>query len=248
MSRTTVTFNGTNLTASYKVSGLEEALLPRTINQAEVPGRDGAVFTGVRLMPKTINLQISVVSRDIATRRTSARALAAMLAVSEPKELRFSIDGSELYYLAIPHSADAGTIWHNATVFNVAFECLDPVAYGEAHTYNIVGGTPTIGGSYPTCPMFDLTGMRGSTTVLSSGGIKIAETTTGKYIIVPVPTTGTHTVSIDCERRVAKVDGSVVCLTLDSDWLYFEPGQSPRFSFSYGAYNSAKYTYRDRWL
>lgn len=53
MSRTRVWFDGEELTALGNVSDLRQALLPRNIATSDVPGRDGSMYLGARLAPRT---------------------------------------------------------------------------------------------------------------------------------------------------------------------------------------------------
>ena len=242
MSRTIVTFNGVDLTASYYVSDLRTPLLPRELGMQEVPGRDGMLFTGTRLAKRTIQLRFTTMSKDMATRRAAARALASILAVDEPKPLNISVDG-DLYYMAVPNSPGEDTNWMNATSFEVDFECPDPVAYGEKKTLTVPSGgslTFTVNGTYPTMPKIS---------VASAANTEVywlLSLENGDFFAVTLPAgVGAVPIVADCEQRTLKVNGSVAMLQPYADWLVFAPGQHRLTMDGTGA---ATIEYYERWL
>lgn len=244
--RTTVTFNGYAITDDYYVSDLRTALLPAEIGSKTVPGMDGAKFTGSTIAAKDITLTITAKGSTLAARQTAARALAAALAVSEPKPLAFSVDGGK-YYLAIPTSTGDARNFYNHTSFDVTFRCLDPVMYGETKAVTLSNSTAKsvdIGGTYPTQPIITSSNCYGQSS--SNGYIKITNETTGEFVQVPCANADTHTLEVDCAKRYAKVDSATVGPTLESDWLSFAPGTiSLKRALGYGTYTI---TYQERWL
>lgn len=247
MSRTTVTFDGHDLTANYHVSNLRVALLPRDISSVNIPGMDGARFTGAQLAAKDITLTLTAMGSTLAARQTAARTLASYLAVDEPKPLAISVDGG-LYYMAIPTSESEASIYRNATRFDVIFRALDPVMYGEEKTVSLTNSsnkTFDVGGTYQTMPAITSSDAKGRSS--SAQYVQINDAISGEYIRVPVPYgDDTHTVTIDCAKRTASVDGATVGIDLSSDWLTLKPG-SNTLRRIYGSGTFAV-TYRERWL
>lgn len=247
MSRTTVTFNGHDLTADYDVSDLRNSLLPRTLETIDVPGRGGALFTGVRMAQRTITLTLTAKGGTIAERQEAARALAGILAVKEPAPLAISIDGG-IYYMAVPISEDEGTRYSNALSFEVTFECPDPVAYGAEKTLTV----PTTGsltfevkGTHATMPEVtcEVTPTAANQTWLLTLG-------DGTYLsyVVPYGTAGvTYTIKADCERRVLTLDGATKLLVPDADWLVLEPGTHTLTLGGTVPKGAATVKYRERW-
>lgn len=243
MSRTVVTFNGTDLTALYAVSDLRTSLLPRDVSTESVSGRDGEVFTGIRHATRTITLTLTVRDRSITARQMAARILAATLAVNEPKPLSISID-SGLYYLAIPSSDGDATRHYTMTQFEVTFLCADPIAYGETKAFEILNGgskTFTVGGTYPTKPV-----IAGASVTRNSslGGWKMTLDSTD-YVFVPIGSDLARSLSIDCEKRVVRLAGVVVVLSPDSDWFVLEPGEHTLAMTGGG---DVTVTYKERWV
>ena len=247
MSRTTVTFNGTDLTTNYHVSNIREKLLPREISAVEVPGMDGEQFAGTRLNAKELTLTLTAISKTLAGRRSAARSLAAILAVDKPKALSISAD-SGLYYLAIPTAQVDTSQFRNAARFDVTFRLLDPVMYGDEKTVNLTNSsnkTFTVGGTYPTYPVFTSSDAEGRS---SSGQyIQINDAISGETLKLPVPYgEDTHTVTIDCANRTATVDNVVTAIDLSSDWLTLKPGSNTlRRIYGTGTFTV---TWRERWL
>lgn len=243
MSRTTVTFNGQDLTASYHVSDLRTSLLPRRVESVNVPGMDGAHYTGAPLDVRTITLTLSAMGTDVGDRQDAGRTLAGILNVSEPKPLAISIDGG-LYYMAMPASSGDAARFYNATQFEVDFTCFDPVAYGTERTVTVPSGsnvTFTVNGTYPTMPTISV-----PQATNGAQGFWRLSLEDGSYLIATIPT-GVQNAPIvaDCANRVLKVNGNVVILQPEADWLVLTPGQHKLTMVGGGA---ATVTYRERWV
>lgn len=247
MSRTTVTFNGHDLTADYIVSNLRVPLLPRTLETVDVPGMDGALLSSVRLAQRTVTLTLSAMGTDLEQRQAAARSLAAILAVDEPKPLYIGID-SGIYYMAVPNSEDDPERYVNATSFEVAFECPDPVAYGELKTLTVPAGgslTFTVGGTYPAKPTASL-----SVTPTASNRLWKLALEDGTYLAYTIPGTGTtaRAIAADCAARTLKVDNVVKMLAADADWLVLAPGSHTLTNQGNATAGATTVTYRERWL
>lgn len=236
-------FDGHELSHDYYVSDLRDPLLVRTIGMQDVPGRDGSIFTGVRLAPKTITLRFTCVSKRMEARRAAGRRLAALLAVSEPKPLQISIDDG-LYYMAVPQSADDAAQWVNATSFEVAFECPDPVAYGVERVITVPSGGSVafeVGGTYPTMPV-----VSASAAANGSGGFWRITKEDGSYIMAIIPNgISTAPVVADCLARTLKVNSNTDLLVPQADWLVLEPGEHTLTMTGSGV---ATVTFNERWL
>ena len=241
--RTKVFFDGYELTHLFIVSDLKNSLLPRSVNTVEVPGRDGSLFTGTTLAARTIGLTLTVRDRTNEGRQLAARALAAILAVDEPKPLEISIDGG-LYYLAIPNAGSDGHRFKNATRYEVSFVCPDPVAYGNEKIVTVPSGgsvTFEVSGTYPTMPTISA-----AAAANGSGGFWRIRLEDGSYFLATIPS-GVQTAPViaDCARRTLKVNNTTALLTPEADWLVFEPGEHTLEMTGTGA---AIVTFNERWL
>ena len=241
--RTRVMFDGHELSRDYYVSDLRDPLLTRTIGVQDVPGRDGSIFTGVKLAPKTISLRFTAVNKSMEARRAAGRRLAALLAVREPRPLQISIDDG-LYYMAIPQSSDDAAQWANATSFEVVFECPNPVAYGAERVITVPSGgsvTFEVGGTHQTMPV-----VSASAAANGSGGYWCITKEDGSYIMATIPNgVNTAPVVADCSARTLKVNGSTAMLVPQADWLVLEPGEHTLTMTGTGA---ATVTFNERWL
>lgn len=221
--RTTVTFNGTDLTALAIVSGWSTAALPKELEQATIPGMDGSRLVSTTIAAREITVTLTVRGATPAARAASIRSLLGILDVDEPKPLARSIDNG-LYYLAIPTAT--GDITHNRTSdsFEVVFHCPDPAMYGEEKTATIgtSSTTVTIGGNYPTKPLVTITSAKGNT----SNVLTLTHTTKSEYMRATVSSSGSSTVSFDCDKHVLKVNNTTQMLSTLSDWLELEPGRN----------------------
>lgn len=243
MSRTVVMFDGHELTRDYYVSNLRTPLLPRTVGMQDVPGRDGTMYTGVRLAQRSIVLTLTAVSKNIDLRQAAARRLAALLAVGEPRPLQISIDGG-LYYMAIPQSSDDAVRWVNATSFDVVFECPDPVAYGLERCVTVPSGgsvTFSVGGTYPTNPV-----VSAAAAANGSGGSWRIALEDGSYIMATIPSgLATAPVVADCAARTLSIGSSTALLAPQADWLTLDPGEHTLTMIGTG---EATVVFNERWL
>lgn len=243
MRRTRVTFNGFELTRHYIVSDLRNPLLPRELSTAEVPGRDGSIFMGARLSPRTITLRLTVRDKTVEGMQAAARMLAAILATDEPAPLSMSID-SGLYYMAIPNAQSDGDRYRHAISYDVEFLVPDPVAYGAERTVTVPSGgsvTFDVGGTYPTMPQ-----VSASAAANGSGGFWRVRLDDGDYLMATIPDgVATAPVDADCAARTLTVNGSVAILQPSADWLVLTPGQHTLQMTGTG---EAVVTYVERWL
>lgn len=243
MSRTQVTFDGHDLTEYCVVSDLDNPLLPREVETVDVPGRDGSIYVGTKLSPRTIGMTLTVRGATDVARQEAARELASILAVSEPKPLDLGIDGG-IYYMAMPVADDDGERYRNATRYAVEFRVPDPVGYGDEVTVTVPSGgsvTFEVGGTYPTKPL-----VSASAAANGSGGYWRLRLEDGSYLIATIPSgVSTAPVVADCHAPWLKVNGNVVMLDAYADWLVLTPGEHTIEMAGTGA---ATVKYRERWL
>lgn len=218
--RTTITFDGHDLTELFVVSNLRRPLAPRGVNTIDVPGRDGSLFASATQSAVTLSLTLTVLSRDLQERSAAIRTLAALLSTKEPKPLAISDDGG-LYYMAVPSSNADGMRYINAEAFEVTFTCPDPCLYGEIEHYEPTGSTLTftVGGTAPSSPTIVV-----DDATAGDGGFwrMVDETGAGIYAALD---SGTHSISADCGARTITVDDNVVMLPPAFDWPVWAPGE-----------------------
>lgn len=241
--RTKVFFNGYELTHLFIVSDLKNSLLPRSVNTVDVPGRDGSLFTSTNLAARTIGLTLTVRDKSIKGVQLAARALAAILAVDEPKPLEISIDDG-LYYLAIPEAGSDGKRFRKAVSYEVSFVCPDPVSYGVERRVTVPSGgsvTFEVDGTYPTMPV-----VSASAAANGGGGFWRLRLEDGSYLLATIPQgVSSAPVIADCAKRTLRVNNSTALLAPEADWLVFEPGEHTLEMTGTGA---AIVTFNERWL
>lgn len=242
--RTTVTFDGFELTAAYRVSDLRTSLLPQSLGSVDVPGRDGSLYTGSRLSSRTITLTLTTMAKSVEERQDAARELAAALAVDEPKPLAISIDGG-LYWLAMPTSTADGERFLNATRFEVEFTAFDPVMYGVERTVTVPSGGSVsflVGGTYPTMPVVSAPSAKNDS---ATGNWQLWLDDTD-HLVATIPAgVSTAPVVADCAARTLRVNDSLALLVPSADWLVLTPGEHELEMVGTGA---ATVTYVERWL
>lgn len=239
--RTTVTFDGHDLTAGYVVSDLRRPLMPRSASAQDVAGRDGQLFTGVRMGARKVTMRLTAVSNDMAERQRAARALAAALAVDEPKPLAVSIDGG-LYLMAVPESGGNAKRYEDATGFDVTFNCYDPVFWGERRTVTVPSAgsvTFEVGGTHSTRPQVSASSARPSSGLW---GLSLED---GQQLLVNTGSSASRRVAADCEARTLTVNDTTALLLPEYDWLELKPGTHTLTMTGSGA---ATVTFVERWL
>lgn len=242
-----VYFNGECITYAFYASDLRMQGMPVDIGSIVVPGRDGALFTGATLGPKTISMRLTAVNSTLAERREEIGKLFKILHVSEPKKLAFLFDDANqtLFYMAVPTSINDLGLFKRHTSVDVQFKLLDPVMYGTQKTVNIASGgsaTFTVKGNYPTRPTITSSAAKNG-----SGGYwrlrKNNSQTDMQDFILNVPSASA--VSADCEKRTLTVAGSTAMLDPSADWLVLNPGSNTIAMTGTGA---TTITYYERWL
>lgn len=239
--RTTVTFDGVDLTETFVVSDLRRALVPRDVSLVDVPGRDGSLFSSVSNSSRTITMTMTVRSQDVLARSQSIRQLAAILSTTEPRPLSISDDGG-LYYMAVPSSDVDGERFINAERFDVTFTCPDGWLYGETQTETLPsGGTLSIdvGGTAPTWPTITAEATGGT----QDSWIVTLEDGTGIYAAIPSGTT--YDLTANCGERTMSVNDSVAMLPPSYDWPRLAPG-THTLTMAQGT-GDATVTWQERW-
>lgn len=246
--RTTVTFDGHDLTAECVVSDLRRPLLPRELGAVTVPGMDGELPTGQTLAPFDLGLTLTVMGRDPALREVVRQKVAADLNSAGEAPLAISEDNG-LWYKARPTATSDGSRSVNAESFDVTFRVSDPVRYGRLRTVTVPkDGSATfhVGGTHPTMPTV--------TTTVASGAEGQQWTLTledGTYLLYqPTYTGALHSESlvIDCEDRTLTAGNLTKMLAPTADWLILAPGEHTLTMGGEATGGAATVTFYERWV
>lgn len=215
-----IVYNGRSF-APYVSAELVEpvahALSPET---AQVPGRPGLALVSADVAPLELRVRLFLDAPDALSptdRAQVRRTLRAWLLATGAGTL--SVPGEE------------GLEWRDAlctgvstwsTLFaegnaDVTFLCLDPIAYGAEATAE--GATFTVGGTWPTWPVFELTAAAGA-------GAAVSCPSTGKRLAIGRPLSAGDAVVFDCGAQTAAVDDAdaTADVTLESDFFPLAPG------------------------
>lgn len=226
--RTTVTFDGNDLTQRFGVGDLQRPLMPREGEYVSVPGADGALFVGVTDATRTVRLTLTYLDADPAERMEAFRELASWLHVDSPRALAISEDGG-LWYKAMPNAKADGARALNADSFVVEFTC-DSCLYGEAVTEHlgVTAGADTatfvVGGTLPTpCVVDAFVGTDGDWSLtLDDGSVYSGKEWSGAYVSTRY--------RLDSETRVA-IEGygtsqeRTFALAPTNRWFWLTPGE-----------------------
>ena len=243
MIKNTVYFNGVDITNGADITNIVRPSMPSRPKTKSVPGRDGEAFIGTNLDPKPISFDLVFRNCDPYAQRTVLDNLAAALHVDEPKQLKFTDEGSK-YYMAILDGEIESQPYANAIVVSLKFKVPDPVRYEGATPVSatiVSVATVAITGTYPTKPTIAT-----ATAAPGQSGYWGVRVDGGDYMHVQL-TSGTHSVSINCETRVVTVDGDPDMITLDSDWFELAPGNHT-ITNDVGTCTNMTLNYFPRWL
>lgn len=205
-----------------------------------VPGRSGMHLLGSALEPLQIRVRLHLdagIALDAAARARMRREIAAVLCADGPGELvPPSADG--LSYAPCALTAASG--WDDlfeAGSMDVAFTCLDPVAYGREAS--ATAASFDVGGTAPTWPVVELT---------ASGAARIAVSeASGLDVEVTDGLTAGARVRIDVLAETVTVDGvdAAARVALGSR---FEPLPPGRRSMTFAGCSTHTVSWRERWL
>lgn len=205
-----------------------------------VPGRGGMHLLGSALEPLQIRVRLRLdagIALDAAARARIRREIAAVLCADGPGELvPPSADG--LSYAPCALTAASG--WDDlfeAGSMDVAFTCLDPVAYGREAS--ATAASFDVGGTAPTWPVIELTAS-------SSTQVAVAETS-GLDIEIAGGLAAGARVCIDVLAETVTVDGvdAAARVALKSRFEALPPG---RRSMTFTGCSSHTVSWRERWL
>lgn len=211
----------------------------------EVPGRDGAAVRGSRFGLSTVSFAIAAIG-TAAARRAALSTLGSWLDVDAPARLVLP-DTPDRYYMAMPSGPVQMTRGCGAEMAALAFDIVEPAAYGATRTATVPSGgsvTITVNGTYPTAPkIYAASAVRDSSALV--WGIRMDS---GDFVHLDTGTASARRVDIDCAARTSTITASRTAklLTLDSDWLVMKPG-SHVLQMDKGT-GAATVTWVERWL
>lgn len=234
-------FNGTVLTASYKVASERGVPKPRVSTQ-EVPGLDGYFAMGTDFEPPEVVLYVYATGMGRAERREAAHDLMKKLLVRDFKRLEFGDDGGR-YYMAQPSGDLDFHEFVRSGSLTVPMLVRDAAMYGATRSASVGTSATTVqvGGNYPARPV-----VVSSTATKSSSNLWGVRVDGGDFVRVPLTSSGSASVTIDCAARTARVAGVTSMVTLDSDWLELSPGSRTVVIDQGGG--TATMTWTERWL
>lgn len=246
MSRTTVTFNGHDLTAECHVSDLRRPMLTRDLGSVDVPGMDGELPTGQTLAPFDLGLTLTIMGTDPSLRELTRRRVANMLDTTGEAPLAISEDGG-LWYKARFMRTNDGKRSVNAESFDATFRISDPVRYGTLRTVTVPAGgtvTFTVGGTYPTMPTVAVSIDR--TQTAQQWQLTLDD---GSYLLCAAPTgaSGSEAVTFDCPSRTLTVGTETVMMPGTADWLVLAPGEHTLTVGGNATGGAATVTFYERW-
>ena len=241
--RTQVFYGNVELTRWCIVSSLRRPPLVREASSEQVPGRDGAILTGVRTLPSETVLTLTVKGGTDEDRQDALRSLKAALATDEPQRLAISIDNG-IYQMALATFDGEITRYENASQFDVTFTAFDPISYGEQRTITVPSSGSVsfnVGGTYPTMPLISA-----PEAANGAGGFWKLAKEDGTYVIATVPDgLSSAPVVVDCAKRTLTVNSTSALLQPAADWLVLEPGDHTLTMTGTGA---ATVTFDERWM
>lgn len=236
----TATFDGHDLSDLFTITDVTRSVAAWETTSVDVPGRNGSMVTGTRAVPVDVSMTLWTKAPTVMERQESLRALAAWLAVDEPKALQLG-DENGLWRMALPVEAGEVAQHFEADSTTLTFRCYDPILYGDEVTVTVPSGgsvTFTVGGTAPTWPT-----VAASSALEGSSGYWRLILDEGDHLDADTGSSA-KAVSADCAKRVLRVNNSVQMLQPSADWLRLTPGEHTVRMNGTGA---ATLTWRERW-
>ena len=208
----------------------------------QVSGRDGSYVSDVTLGNSTVSVTLSLVGSD-TERRSKLSTLGHWLRVDSPRKLVLP-NMPNVYFLAVPDGEFSTTRGVDGEHGKLTFVIVEPAGYGTERTITVPSGgsvTFSVGGTYPTKPVITATATRDATSLVWGVRLDSAD-----FVHVPTGVAAAREVEVDCENRTCLVNDIASMVTLNSNWLEFEPGEHT-LTMDYGT-GVATVTYVERWL
>ena len=239
----TVTFNGFDFETLFAIGDSQISILDSAVKYADSDAGNGTKVIGRRWATSTVSFALGV-HGNAYDRREAFSFLGQYLNVDEPGRLVLP-DTPDRYYLAIPDGQLDLQRGIEGEITRISFTIVDPIAYGfQQRTVTVPSGgsvTFNVGGTYATKPRVQATAVRNSSSLV--WGLQLDG---DDYVHVATGNASGRVTVIDCDSRTVTVSGNVSIITLDSDWLEFEPG-SHTLAMDNGT-GAATVTWYERWL
>lgn len=218
-----VTYDGHELTRSYIVTNIRRGIPYVNPNLELVGDRGRYAFLGSQLVPPTISFTILAGEMDVTRRREAVRELAPILLVDRFVRVSFSSDDGR-YYMAIPQGEIPLQEFVRSGRLDVTMTCDSAAMYGRQMGVTVPSGgsvTFNVGGNDATRPR-----IKASAAVRDgSSGVWGVRLDGADVIKVPLASSSSRAIEIDCESRTCKVAGVTALPTLDSDWMELGVGR-----------------------
>lgn len=238
-----VIFDGHDLSELCYIGNPEITILNSIADMRDVSGRDGSIHVGSRFGNSTVTFAFAIYG-TAHERRDALSTLGMWLDVDEPKKLVLP-DTPDWYYLAVPSDSVELNRAIGAEHASLTFSLVDPIAYGREVSFTVPSGgsvTFNVAGTYKTKPRISC-----ASAVRNSGALVWGLRLDSQDILqVDTGSSSARSVSIDCDKRTCIVNSSASLITLESDWLEFEPG-THTLSMEYGT-GAATVEYVERWV
>lgn len=236
-----ITYGGVDLSQFGTIESIDrDAMGAVSVASTPIPGRDGSLYLGATVQPLVVSAQLRIISGSKGAMRETVRGLAGALRPDGLKPLIVSDEPSR-QWMAVVKSCAIANEWLGTCLVNISWACPDPCAWSVAQSGGAGGVDLVVGGTYPTRPVVTVTGASGD-----SNGLLNVMDDGGAVLGVHLGSLTGATVEFDCEARTAKVNGSLVPLTLSSDWWEWEPG-TRRAELLAGT-GTVAVTWNERWL
>ncbi|MDD6693544.1 MAG: phage tail family protein [Olsenella sp.] len=231
------TYNGHDFGAYVSAELAEPPAHAVRATTAEAPGRPGLVLLSGDVAPLKLRLHLFMDVRAPGGRTPAEarRDLRAWLLAPAGATLAVPGEPGLEWRCALCAGVDTWSSLFSDGAAEVAFDCLDPIAYGEAREE--AASTLDVGGTWPTWPTFE---------IVAAAGDGVSVTEGGRGVFVERALRAGDVVAIDCAAGRCSVNGAdaTASVALRSDLLRLAPGRH-ELAFSGCASHVARW--RERW-
>lgn len=230
-------FGGIDLGKYLTVTAVTRPLTPKVrLDETAVPGMDGAHVRDSGLEPVEISVDCNIIGGTVADVAAVRDAIAAALCGGERKLVLDDAPGR--YVMARYKGGSEQSRNAHMPGLTLEFYCADPAAYGQHRTEQVTATQRPVsaGGNYRARPTVTCRPPAGSSWTLTN-------VTTGRYVRVEAPFSGSQTVVLDMRSERCTVNGADWPVTVESDFFALSGTQNIKTSGG-----TATLEWEERWL
>jgi len=235
-----IVYAGNDFSEICSAQVIEDAAHEVGAEFVEVPGRAGGAVISTYVPPMDVRVRLFLdpgFHPDVVQLSEMQHKLRSWLCVPGGGTLVLPDDPEREYRDALLIGASTWLRLFESGECEVTFTLFDPIAYGALRVER--EASFTVGGTWPTLPVFRLVAAAGS-------AVQVSCPAAGEVLCIENAFAGGEAVVIDCAEERVWIDGEDArdCVTLESDFFALQPGGC---ELSFVGCTSFETRFRERW-